>query len=235
MAQEVAVVVGVGPGLGWALTKHFAQAGMRVVAAARDPRKLERLASAESKLGVRFEACNATQPPEVAKLFGTVERELGLPSLVVFNAGVFERGGILEITPEDFERCWRLGCFGGFLVGQAAARLMVTAGAGTILFTGATASLRGGAGFANLAVPKFGLRALAQSMARELGPKGIHVAHVIIDGQIESERYRSLSTERGPASLLPPDAIAATYYQLHRQPRGAWTHELDLRPWVEKF
>ena len=235
MAQEVAVVVGVGPGLGWALTKHLAQAGMRVVAAARDPRKLERLASAESKLGVRFEACNATQPPEVAKLFGTVERELGLPSLVVFNAGVFERGGILEISPEDFERCWRIGCFGGFLVGQAAARLMVTTGAGTILFTGATASLRGGAGFANLAVPKFGLRALAQSMARELGPKGIHVAHVIIDGQIESERYRSLSAERGPASLLPPDAIAATYYQLHRQPRGAWTHELDLRPWVEKF
>ena len=124
------------------------------------PGKLEPLASAESKLGVRFEACNATQPPEVAKLFGTVERELGLPSLVVFNAGVFERGGILEITPEDFERCWRLGCFGGFLVGQAAARLMVTAGAGTILFTGATASLRGGAGFANLAVPKFGLRSL---------------------------------------------------------------------------
>jgi NAD(P)-dependent dehydrogenase (short-subunit alcohol dehydrogenase family) len=235
MAQEVAVVVGVGPGLGWALTKQFAQAGMRVVAAARDPRKLEPLASAESKLGVRFEACNATQPPEVAKLFGTVERELGLPSLVVFNAGAFERGGILEITPEDFERCWRLGCFGGFLVGQAAARLMVTAGAGTILFTGATASLRGGAGFANLAVPKFGLRALAQSMARELGPKGIHVAHVIIDGQIEAERYRSLSAERGPASLLPPDAIAATYHQLHRQPRGAWTHELDLRPWVEKF
>jgi NAD(P)-dependent dehydrogenase (short-subunit alcohol dehydrogenase family) len=235
MAQEVAVVVGVGPGLGWALTKQFALAGMRVVAAARDPRKLEPLARAESKLGVRFEACNATQPPEVAKLFGTVERELGLPNLVVFNAGAFERGGILEITPEDFERCWRVGCLGGFLVGQAAARLMVTAGAGSILFTGATASLRGSAGFANLAVPKFGLRALAQSMARELGPRGIHVAHVIIDGQIESERYRSPSTEPGPASQLPPDAIAATYYQLHRQPRGAWTHELDLRPWVEKF
>ena len=235
MAQEVAVVVGVGPGLGWALTKRFAQAGMRVVAAARDTRKLESLVSAEAGLAVRFEACNATQPAEVANLFGTVERELGPPQLVVFNAGAYERGGILEITPEAFDRCWRVGCFGGFLVGQTAARLMVSAGAGTIIFTGATASLRGGAGFANLAVPKFGLRALAQSMARELGPKGIHVAHTIIDGQIESERYRPLATERGPASLLPPDAIAETYYQLHRQPRGAWTHELDLRPWVEKF
>ena len=235
MAQEVAVVVGVGPGLGWALTKRFAQAGMRVVAAARDTRKLESLVSAEAGLAVRFEACNATQPAEVANLFGTVERELGPPQLVVFNAGAYERGGILEITPEAFDRCWRVGCFGGFLVGQAAARLMVSAGTGTIIFTGATASLRGGAGFANLAVPKFGLRALAQSMARELGPKGIHVAHTIIDGQIESERYRPLATERGPASLLPPDAIAETYYQLHRQPRGAWTHELDLRPWVEKF
>jgi len=235
MGQEVAVVVGVGPGLGWALTKRFAQAGMRVVAAARDTRKLESLARAEARLGVRLEACNATQPAEVANLFGTVERELGLPQLVVFNAGAYERGGILEITPEAFDRCWRVGCFGGFLVGQTAARLMVSAGSGTIIFTGATASLRGSAGFANLAVPKFGLRALAQSMARELRPKGIHVAHTIIDGQIESERYRSLATERGPASLLPPDAIAETYYQLHRQPLGAWTHELDLRPWVEKF
>jgi NAD(P)-dependent dehydrogenase (short-subunit alcohol dehydrogenase family) len=144
-------------------------------------------------------------------------------------------GGILDITPESFERCWRIGCMGGFLVGQAAARLMASIGAGTIIFTGATASLRGSAGFANLAVPKFGLRALAQSMARELGSKGVHVAHVIIDGQIESERSRHLADERGPDSLLPPSAIAESYYQLHRQPRGAWTHELDLRPWVEKF
>ena len=154
---------------------------------------------------------------------------------MVFNAGTYEPGGILEIAPESFERCWRVGCYGGFLVGQAAARLMTTSGTGTIVFTGATASLRGSAGFANLAVPKFGLRALAQSMARELGPKGIHVAHVIIDGQIEAERNRRLRDEREPASFLPPGAIAESYYQLHMQPRGAWTHELDLRPWVEKF
>ena len=128
-----------------------------------------------------------------------------------------------------------MGCLGGFHVGQAAARAMVEAGSGTILFTGATASLRGGAGFANLAVPKFGLRALAQSMARELQPKGVHVAHVVIDGQIASESRRELAAQRGPDSLLDPDAIAETYWQLHRQPRSAWTHELDLRPWVEKF
>jgi NAD(P)-dependent dehydrogenase (short-subunit alcohol dehydrogenase family) len=235
MAGEIAIVVGVGPGLGWALTERFAQAGMQVVAAARDPSKLKQAVGAQQASGVRFQVCDATQPADVASLFATVERELGIPSLVVFNAGAYVRGGILEITAESFEHCWKIGCFGGFLVGQAAARLMLSSAAGTIIFTGATASLRGSAGFANLAVPKFGLRALAQSMARELGPKGIHVAHVIIDGQIESERNRPLLDERGPASLLPPGAIAESYYQLHRQPRGAWTHELDLRPWVEKF
>ena len=235
MEREIAVVVGAGPGLGWALAKRFAQAGMQVVAAARDPVKLKPAVSAEGASGVQLEACDATQPIAVTRLFDTVERDFGIPGLVVFNAGTYERGGILDITPESFERCWRTGCFGGFLVGQAAARLMASRAAGTIIFTGATASLRGGAGFANLAVPKFGLRALAQSMARELGPKGIHVAHVIIDGQIESERSRHLQDERGPASLLPAGAIAESYYQLHRQPRGAWTHELDLRPWVERF
>jgi NAD(P)-dependent dehydrogenase (short-subunit alcohol dehydrogenase family) len=235
MGREIAVVVGVGPGLGWALVERFAQAGMQVVAAARHPGKLEALVSAERSPDVRLQACDAAQAGEVGELFASVERELGIPGLVVFNAGAYVRGGILEINPASFEECWRIGCFGGFLVGQAAARLMASAGAGTIIFTGATASLRGGAGFANLAVPKFGLRALAQSMARELGAKGIHVAHVIIDGQIESEGNRPTLAERGPASLLPPGAIAESYYQLHRQPRGAWTHELDLRPWVEKF
>lgn len=237
MASEVAVIVGVGPGLGWALTKRFAGAGMQTLAAARNADKLRKLLeqSDMSSGRIRVHACDATRPADVAALFETAAKELGTPGVVVFNAGAYAPGGILEITPDDFERCWRIGCLGGFLVGQAAARAMVARGAGTLLFTGATASLRGSAGFANLAVPKFGLRALAQSMARELGPKGVHVAHVIIDGQIESERYRHLAEQRGPDSLLPPDAIAETYYQLHRQPRGAWTHELDLRPWAEKF
>ncbi|MCK9684968.1 SDR family NAD(P)-dependent oxidoreductase [Scleromatobacter humisilvae] len=145
------------------------------------------------------------------------------------------RAGTSAIDPADFERCWKIGCFGGFLVAQAAARRMVKRGRGTIIFSGATAALRGSAGFANLAVPKFGLRALAQSMARELGPQGIHVAFVVIDGQIESARYQHLIAERGEDSLLAPDAIAQTYWAIHQQPRSAWTFETDLRPWAEKF
>ena len=221
MAREVAVVVGAGRGLGWALAKRFAAAGMQSIAAARHPDKLGSLTAAEPQSGVRMQGCDATRPSDVASLFEALDKEFGPPGVVVFNAGTYEPGGILDTTPEAFERCWRVGCLGGFHVGQAAARRMVAAGAGTIIFTGATASLRESAGFANLAVPKFGLRALAQSMARELGPKGIHVAHVIIDGQIESDRNANLAAQRGPASLLPPDAIAESYYQLHRQPRGA--------------
>lgn len=228
---KLAVVVGVGPGLGASLVRRFAAGGMQVVACARNPAKVEGLAGPE----IRLEACDATRPAEVERVFGRIAKEHGAPALVAFNAGAYERGGILEIKPEDFERCWRVGCLAGLLVGQAAARLMVPKGEGTILFTGATASLRGGAGFANLAVPKFGLRALAQSMARELDPKGIHVAHVVIDGQIASEARRDMAAQRGPSSLLTADAIAEAYWQLHLQPRDAWTHELDLRPWVEKF
>jgi len=232
--MAAAVVIGAGPGLGWSLAKRFAQGGLRVVACSRDPARLEPRAAADG-VDVALESCDAAKPADVERVFAKVAREHGAPALVAFNAGAYERGGILDIRPEDFERCWRVGCFAGFLVGQAAARLMVPAGAGTILFTGATASLRGGAGFANLASPKFALRAVAQSMARELGPKGVHVAHVIIDGQIASEARAGLAAERGPDSLLPPDAIAENYWNLHAQPRGAWTHELDLRPWVERF
>lgn len=236
MAHETAVIVGVGPGLGWALVERFAAAGMQTLAAARNPDRLERLvAGAGHAAAIHPRACDATRAGDVAALFEAAAQDFGVPAVVVYNAGAYQPGGILEITPEDFERCWRIGCYGGFLVGQAAARAMVPHGRGTLLFTGATASLRGSARFANLAVPKFGLRALAQSMARELAPQGVHVAHVIIDGQIESEGRRELRESRGPDSLLPPAAIAETYYQLHRQPRGAWTHELDLRPWVEKF
>lgn len=236
MARETAVIVGAGPGLGWALVERFAQAGMHTLAAARHPEKLRQLIDGTGRGdAIQAHACDATRPEDVAALFDAATQRFGTPEVVVYNAGAYQPGGILEIAPEDFERCWRIGCYGGFLVGQAAARLMVARGGGTILFTGATASLRGSARFANLAVPKFGLRALAQSMARELAPQGVHVAHVIIDGQIDSERRRELRASRGPDALLPPAAIAETYYQLHRQPRGAWTHELDLRPWVEKF
>ncbi|MEE8189122.1 MAG: SDR family NAD(P)-dependent oxidoreductase [Kiloniellales bacterium] len=232
MSKPVAVVVGVGPGLGSALARRFAEGGMAVAVARRRPEELSGLAE---ETGGRAYACDATDAGAVEALFQEVERDLGPPTLVAFNAGAYQRGGILEIEPEDFERCWRNGCLGGFHVGQAAAKRMVPAGRGTILFTGATASLRGSAGFMNLAMPKFGLRAVAQSMARELGPQGIHVAHVIIDGQIAGERPGYRPEERGEDALLAPAAIAEAYWQLHLQPRSAWTQELDLRPWVEKF
>jgi NAD(P)-dependent dehydrogenase (short-subunit alcohol dehydrogenase family) len=233
--RQTAVIVGVGPGLGFALARRFAKAGMAVALAARSKDHLEPLLAKEPIEGARAYACDATDQAAVDGLFGQVDRDLGTPDLVAFNAGAFRPGGILEIAPAEFEECWRIGCYGGLLVGQAAAGRMVAAGHGTIIFTGATAALRGSARFANLAVPKFGLRALAQTMARELGPKGIHVGHVIIDGQINSERYAHLAAGRGPDALLEPDAIAEMYYQLHAQPRSAWTLELDLRPWVEKF
>jgi len=235
MAQEVAVVVGVGPGLGFALCRRFVTAGMQVAAAARRKERVAELIGSEGGGAVRPYGCDASDAGAVEALFRGVEAELGTPGLVVFNAGAFRPGRVLDIDPAEFESCWRIGCLGGFLVARTAAAGMVRRGAGTIIFTGATASLRGGPGFANLAVPKFGLRALAQSLARELGRENIHVAHVIIDGQIESQRYRHLISERGPDSLLSPDGIAETYYQLHRQPRSTWTHELDLRPWAERF
>ncbi len=230
-AGGTAIVVGVGPGLGLALVERFAREGFKVAAAARRADAVAALV--KDKPGARAYGCDASDPEAVVRLFAAVERDLGAPNVVIYNASGMVRGGIAELDPAAFERAWRTGCFGGFLVGQAAARAVVPKGAGTILFTGATASLRGSANFAGFAVAKFGLRALAQAMARELGPKGIHVAHVIVDGQIESERYRA--AERGPDALLAPAAIADAYWHLHSQARSAWTQELDLRPWVEKF
>lgn len=232
---QIGLIVGVGEGLGWSLVKRFATSGMRVAMAARSAEKLDALVTREPQDDVHAYSCDVANRSSVEALFAEVAHDIGVPDLVVFNAGAFAPGSILEISPDEFERCWRVGCLGGFHVGQLAATAMVNRGSGTILFTGATASLRGSAGFTNLAVPKFGLRALAQSMARELGPRGIHVGHVIVDGQIASERYRDLAAERGPDALLSPDAIAEAYYQLHVQHRSAWTFEIDLRPWTERF
>ena len=230
-----AVIVGVGPGLGAALVRAFAADGLTVVAAARRATQFETLAEGTDADRIHAHDCDATNPEDVADLFARATRDHGPLRAAVFNAGAFERGSILDIDPADFERCWRVGTFAGFLVGQAAARAMVPEGQGTIIFTGATASLRGGAGFVNLASPKFALRALAQSMARELGPKGVHVAHVIIDGQIRSPRYEAMAADRGPDALLEPDRIADTYLAIHHQHRSAWAHEVDLRPWSERF
>jgi NAD(P)-dependent dehydrogenase (short-subunit alcohol dehydrogenase family) len=234
-ARETAIVFGVGPGLGWALARRFLTDGMQVGVVARDKSKLNSMIGSGGFDGIRPYAADVSNGEDVLRVFESVDRDFGEPDLIVFNAGAFQKGKVLDIDPADFERCWRIGCLGGLLVGQAAARRMAKRGNGTIIFTGATAALRGGAGFANLAVPKFGLRALAQSMARELGPQGVHIGFVIIDGQIESERYRYLIDERGKDSLPAPDAVAELYLQLHRQPRSAWSHEIDVRPWSEKF
>ena len=234
--NEIALVVGVGGGLGAALGRCFAGAGMGVALAARREEAVEGIAGGIAPEGAaRAYAADATDEAAVAGLFAAVRGDLGEPDLVVYNAGAFMRQGILEASAKDFEHCWRVGCLGAFLVGREAARGMAARGSGTIIFTGATASLRGGASFFNLAVGKFGERALAQSMARELGPKGVHVAHVVIDGQIDGPHHADLAKERGPDALLAPDAIAEAYLGLHRQHRSAWTHEIDLRPWVEKF
>jgi NAD(P)-dependent dehydrogenase (short-subunit alcohol dehydrogenase family) len=221
--NEVAVVVGAGPGLGSALVARFAEAGMRVAAVSRRGGEGE-----PHRDLVHSYRCDATIGEQVKGLFERVTAELGPPSLVVFNVGIWDPAAILDISEELFEQAWRTGCFAGFLVGRAAARSMLGYAGGTIIFSGATGSVRGGAGFAAFASPKFALRALAQSMARELGSKNIHVAHVILDGMIAQNSDQS-------DDLFQPAAIAETYFQLHRQPRSAWTHELDLRASSEKF
>ena len=229
MSSESALVAGVGPGLGIAVAARFAREGYRVAMLARSREKLAALAAQNPDQLLPI-ACDVTDPAQVDAAFDECERAIGPLVCAVFNAGAYRRGSILEIQPADFELCWRVGAFAGFLVGQAAARRMAPRGSGTIIFTGATASLRGGANFANLASPKFALRAVAQSMARELGPRGIHVAHAIIDGQIGAE-----DTTPTPDTRLRPEAIAQAYLDLHRQQRSAWSQEIDLRPWVERF
>jgi NAD(P)-dependent dehydrogenase (short-subunit alcohol dehydrogenase family) len=225
-SSQHAIVIGVGPGLGAALVERCAREGLNVSAGARDRDRLRKLLDERGLKKVAALRCDVSDEASVGDLFGDAIAAHGAPDLVVFNASGYARGSILELSPGQVEAAWRVGCLGGFHVGQAAAKAMVPAGRGTILFTGATASLRGSANFAPFAMSKFGLRALAQSMARELGPKGIHVAHIVIDGQIgESDN---------DARLRPSD-IADAYWSLYRQPRSAWTQEADLRTWVEKF
>lgn len=226
--QPACVVLGVGPGLGASLVRRFAKAGYAVAASARDAYKLTDLVKEIELSGGRAMAyrCDAISEKDVAELFVRAETDLGPVEVAVFNASGRVRKPIAEIEAQEFLDAWMRGCFGGFLLGREAARRMTPRGKGSILFTGATASMKGYAGSAGFAVAKFGLRALAESMARELGPKGLHVAHFVIDGGI--------GRDEGDARL-DPDAIAETYYQTHLQARSAWSHSVEMRPWVEKF
>jgi NAD(P)-dependent dehydrogenase (short-subunit alcohol dehydrogenase family) len=226
------LIIGVGPGLSASLARRAAKEGMAVSLAARRTDKLAALAK-ETK--ARTYACDAAEPAEVERLFEEVERDQGPPNWVVYNASYRTRGPITEIDPAEVKKSILVSCYAGFLVGQRAARLMLKQGGGSIFFTGASASVKGYVQSASFAMGKFGLRGLAQSMARELAPKNIHVAHFVIDGGILQPGGDNRAAQRGEDGMLHPDAIADTYFHIHRQHRSAWTWEVELRPWVENF
>ncbi|MGX5846286.1 SDR family NAD(P)-dependent oxidoreductase [Mesorhizobium sp. PL10] len=227
MASEVAVIAGAGAGLSASLARLLTKEGYRVVLAARNTAKLAALVEETGALAVETDVAD---PASVAGLFEAADK-VGPLALAVFNASGRTRGPIAEVDPDAVKQALLVGAYGGFLVGQQATRRLLARGSGSILFTGASASIKGFPGSAGFAMPKFGLRGLAQSMARELGPKNIHVAHFIIDGQIEPVGKKP---ER-PDSQLSPDAIAQTYLATHRQHRSAWSFEVELRPFVETF
>jgi len=243
MKQAIVVGVGAERGLGAALCKRFASEGYHVLVAGRTPAKIEAVVAAIVAAGGSAEAVrtDATKEDEVISLFdrGFAAGAHEPPDLVVFNAGNNQRLDFREVPAALFEDFWRVGCFAGFLVGREAARRLVPLGCGTVIFTGASASLRGKPGFAQFAAAKAGLRMISQSMAREYGPLGIHVAHAVIDGGIAGERLLrgrpQLAAERGPDGMLDIDAIAGTYWHIHRQHPSAWTQEIELRPFKEPF
>lgn len=230
--QEIALIVGSGPGLSASLARLFKREGMKVALAARNIKKLDGLVK---EIDGRAYACDATSPTDVKNLFQSMSQDLGDPNLVVYNASGRVRGPITELDPEDVRQTILITCYGGFLVGQQAAKRMLKAGNGTLLFTGASASVKGYAKSPAFAMGKMGLTGLVQSMARELQPQNIHVAQVVIDGGINDPDRPERLTERGPDGSLDPDAIAQTYLHLHRQHRSAWASHIELRPWSEKF
>ena len=225
-----ALIVGAGRGLSASLARLFASEGLRVALAARDAEKLAPLCG---ETGAKAFACDAVEPDQVARLFSAVEAATGAPDVVVYNASARARGPVAELVPAEVERAIMVSAFGGFLVAREAAARMMPKGHGAILFTGASASVKGYPLSAPFAMGKFALRGLAQSMSRELAPQGIHIAHFVIDGAIRNPG-RVEPPDR-PDSMLNPDAIAASYLNVLRQPRSAWTWEIELRPWVERF
>jgi NAD(P)-dependent dehydrogenase (short-subunit alcohol dehydrogenase family) len=239
--RKAVLVVGAGDATGGAIARRFAREGFVACVTRRNADQLEPLVAAIRAAGGEAHGfgSDARDEAAVVELVGRIEREIAPIEVAVFNIGANVRFGVVDTSERVYRKVWEMGALAGFLVGREAARAMLPRGRGTILFTGATASLRGGKGFAAFAGAKHALRALAQSMARELGPQGIHVAHTVIDGAIDTafiaqnfpERY-ALKAQGG---ILDPEHIAEAYWQLHCQPRTAWTHELDLRPWTETW
>jgi short-subunit dehydrogenase len=230
MEYQSALIVGAGSGLSASLARVFTKAGMTVALAARSAAKLDEFVKAT---GAKAYNCDAAKRDEVDKLFAGLDTAQMTPDVVVYNASYRTRGPLLDLDPAEVAKAIEITAFGGFLVAQAAVKRMLQRKHGAILFTGASASVKGYAQSAPFAMGKFALRGLAQSMARELSPQGIHVAHFVIDGGIKSARRPEPAA--APDSLLDPDAIAQSYLDVLKQPRSAWTHELELRPWVEKF
>ncbi|MBM7044186.1 MULTISPECIES: SDR family NAD(P)-dependent oxidoreductase [Rhizobium] len=242
MSTPSAVIVGVGAeqGLGAALCRLLGNKGYHVIIAGRTPAKIDKVAETIRASGGSAEAIetDATDEAAVVRLFEHAFAPpdgIAPPDFIVFNAGINRPIGFRDLTAAQFEEFWRICCFGGFLVGREAARHLVPLGRGTVIFTGASASLRGKAGYAQFAAAKAGLRMISQSMAREFGPQGLHVAHTIIDGGIDGERLRARRPDMDASGLLNIDAIAESYWHIHRQHPSAWTQELDLRPYKENF
>ncbi len=240
-SQKVVLVIGAGDATGGAIAKRFAREGYIACVTRRSADKLKPLVDeiiADGGQAHGF-ASDARKEEDVAELVETIERDIGTIEAFVFNIGANVPCSILDETARKYFKIWEMACFAGFLTAQAVARRMVTRQRGTILFTGATAGLRGAAGFAAFAGAKHGIRALAQSMARELGPRGIHVGHVVVDGAIDTafirDTFPDLYARKDQDGILDPEHIADNYWHLHAQPRDAWTFELDLRPWQEKW
>jgi len=229
-AYRSALIVGAGTGLSASLARLLSKAGLKIALTARSTDKLAKLAA---ETDAKVFACDASQSGQVTGLFEELDASVGAPDVVIYNASFRTRGALVDLVPADVERAMAVSAFGAFLVAQQAARRMLPKSHGAIFFTGASASVKGYAKSAPFAMGKFALRGLAQSLARELQPQGIHVAHFVIDGGIRSDRRPEPADK--PDSLLDPDAIAQTYFDVLRQPRNAWSTEVELRPWVETF
>jgi NAD(P)-dependent dehydrogenase (short-subunit alcohol dehydrogenase family) len=238
---KVALIIGAGDAIGSAIMRKFSQKGLTVCGARRHGKKLDALVAeltADGRPAFNF-SCDARREDAIEKLFATIESSIGEIDVVVFNVGANVPMGLLQTNSKKFFKIWEMSCYAGFLSGREAARYMLRRQRGTIMFTGATASVRGSAGFAAFASAKHGLRALAQSMARELGPQNIHVAHVVIDGGVDTEWVRDNVSDfehrKSQNGIINPDDLAENYIWLYQQPSNAWTFELDLRPWQEKW